>query len=127
MPSIINNNPRKLAPKIEMVNQPHVCERERLVAKAKKELGAKAEGMHFFFGDKNIAETGRYEDEGYVSVKDYKHLGDPLFMRSEKDHKAHLERAAIDSQVSYQSAKRGENDKYTTRSDDGTVHGPRVE
>jgi hypothetical protein len=124
MPSIISQNPRKLAPKVEMVSEPFVDERARLVAKVKKQLGARAEGMHFFFGDRNIAESGRYEDEGYIAVEGVKHLGDPLFMRPDKEHKAHLERAAIDSQVSYQASKNGENDEYRTQAADGTVYGP---
>ena len=123
MPTIISKEVRKIEPQA-MVSAPFVDDRVKLVEKVKKGLGDKAKGMHFFFGDKNIAATGRYEDEGYVAVTGVHHLGDPLFMRPDVDHKTHLERAAIDSQVSYQASKNGENDKYKIRASDGSVLGP---
>ncbi len=97
MPAIINKEPRKAAPQA-MISQPYVDDRVKLVEKTKKALGKKAEGMHFFYGDKVIAETGRYTDEGYVSCG-VAHRGDPLFMRPASVHKSHLEDAANISQA----------------------------
>jgi hypothetical protein len=106
-----------------MVSQPYVDERTLLVEKTKKSLGKKAEGMHFFYGDKNVAETGRYADEGYVPCG-VNHKGDPLFMRPVKAHKAHLEEAAGSSEAVKSSAKMGQNAEYQTRTADGLTVGP---
>lgn len=92
MPPITSKEPRKTAPQA-MISQPHVDDRTLLVEKTKKALGKKAEGMHFFYGDKAIAETGRYKDEGYIPC-DVAHRGDPLFMRPIGVHKNHLAEAA---------------------------------
>ena len=125
MPPIISKKPRKDAP-AAMIFQPYVDERTLLVEKVKKQLGVKAKGMHFFFGDANIAKTGRYADEGYVACN-ADHRGDPLFMRSIDKHKAHLEEAADVSQIAYVAAKTGQGDEYQTRTADGTVVRPQEE
>lgn len=125
MPAIISDKPRKDAP-AAMVSVPYVDERTALVEKTKRALGSKANGMHFFYGDKNIAETGRYEDEGYVACG-VNHRGDPLFMRPEKMHKEHLAQAAGDSQAAAVAAKTASNSKYKTRTNDGEVVGPQEE
>ena len=96
MPAIISKEPRKEAP-MAMISAPHIDDRTLLVTKTKKSLGKKAEGMHFFYGDKNVAETGRYADEGYIPCN-VNHRGDPLFMRPGVVHKSHLEEAASVSQ-----------------------------
>lgn len=130
MPAIISEKPRKVVPTIT-VKEAHVDERTALVERTKQKLGDKARGMHFFYGDKNIAATGRYEDEGYVAVEvdgaQPHHRGDPLFMRPDGMHKAHLEEAASESIAIKQATKRAENDKYKTRTADGSVIGPEVE
>lgn len=126
MPTIINDNPRKIVPTVN-IKEVYVDERQALVEKTKKQLGDKAKGMHFFYGDKNIAATGRYTDDGYVPIEGVNHRGDPLFMRPLSMHKAHLEQAAADSIAIKQATKRAENDKYKTVTADGTVIGPQVE
>jgi hypothetical protein len=125
MPAIISDKPRKEAP-AAMVSLPYVDERTLLVEKTKAKLGPKAKGMHFFYGDKNIAETGRYADEGYVPC-DVNHRGDPLFMRPEQAHKAHLAQAAGDSQAAAVAAKTASDSRYKTRTGDGEVVGPQQE
>jgi len=125
MPAIISDKPRKEAP-AAMISQPYVDDRARLVEKTKKALGVKAVGMHFFYGDKNIAETGRYADEGYVPCG-VNHRGDPLFMRPDKAHKDHLAEAAGASRSAAVAAKTGSNSEYKTRTADGDVIGPQQE
>jgi hypothetical protein len=125
MPAIISDKPRKEAP-AAMISQPYVDERTRLVEKTKKAMGAKANGMHFFYGDKAIAETGRYTDEGYVACG-VNHRGDPLFMRSEKAHKDHLAEAAGASHAAAVAAKTASNSEYKTKTADGQVVGPQQE
>jgi hypothetical protein len=122
MPPIITNQPRKDAP-AAMISKPYVDERTLLVERTKKQLGVKAKGMHFFFGDANIAKTGRYADEGYVPCGT-DHRGDPLFMRPIDKHKAHLEEAADVSKSAYVAAKNGEGSEYETRTADGNVLRP---
>lgn len=113
MPAIINKDPRKLAPVVE-VNAPiKLCQREQVVENTRKKLGDKARGMHFFYGDANIAKTGQYECEGYVACG-VDHKGDPLFMRPLKKHDEHLAEAASLSATAYKSAKNGEGDDYKT-------------
>jgi hypothetical protein len=125
MPAIISDKPRKEAP-AAMVSMPYVDERTALVEKTKQKLGAKANGMHFFYGDKNIAETGRYTDEGYVPCG-VNHRGDPLFMRPQKAHAEHLAQAAGESQAAAVAAKTGSKSEYKTRTSDGDVVGPQQE
>jgi hypothetical protein len=125
MPAIISDKPRKEAP-AAMISVPYVDDRTRLVEKTKKALGAKANGMHFFYGDKNVADTGRYADEGYVSCG-VNHRGDPLFMRPDKAHKDHLAEAAGASKAAAVAAKTASNSEYKTRTSDGDVVGPQQE
>jgi hypothetical protein len=125
MPAIISDKPRKEAP-AAMISVPYVDERTRLVEKTKKALGAKANGMHFFYGDKNIAETGRYADEGYVPCN-VNHRGDPLFMRPDKTHKDHLAEASGASKAAAVAAKTANNSEYRTRTADGEIVGPQEE
>lgn len=122
MPPIITDKPRKESP-AAMVSKPYVDERVALVEKMKKKLGAKAKGMHFFYGDKNIAETGRYADDGYVATGE-NHRGDPLFMRPDKLHENHLAEAAGTSQAAAALAKTGQGDEYQTRTGDGETVRP---
>jgi hypothetical protein len=126
MPAIKNEQPRKIAPTVEVKTAKYVDDRTLLVEKAKSKLGEKAKGMHFFFGDKNIAETGRYADDGYVPTG-FNHRGDPLFMRPESDHQRHLESAAEESVALKKAAKNAEDSKYKTRTADGRTVGPQTE
>lgn len=125
MPQIVSREIRKVSP-MAMVSKPYVDDRVLLVEKVKKELGAKARGMHFFFGDKILAEAGRYADQGYVPTN-YNHQGDPLLMRPEKEHERHLEQAASDSYTNYEAAASASDDKYRTRLSDGSSIGPSKE
>lgn len=125
MPAIITNQPRKDAPRA-MVSQPYIDERTLLVEKIKKQMGVKAKGMHFFFGDKNVAATGKYAEEGYVACN-VDHKGDPLFMRPMEMHKAHLADAADVSQNAASMAKSGSGAGYETRTADGEVIRPQKE
>ena len=125
MPPIITDKPRKNAPQA-MVSKPYVDERTLLVEKTKKKLGVKAKDMHFFFGDANVAKTGRYADDGYIPC-DVDHRGDPLFMRPVKMHMAHLAEAADVSQSAAIAAKTGADGKYQTRMADGETLQPQEE
>jgi predicted AlkP superfamily pyrophosphatase or phosphodiesterase len=124
MPAIINPEPRKIAPAVEVVTVRR-DEREVIVEKMKKKLGDKSKGMHFFFGDANIAKTGRYDDEGYVACG-VDHKGDPLFMRPMRLHTDHITKAAGDSVANKDAARTGESDEYQTRTAGGFVR-PRPE
>jgi len=129
MPAIKNDSPRKVAP-VATVMKPYSDPRRVMVEHAKEKLGDKAEGMTFFFGDRQKAENGDYAEQGYIKVilpgrKDQeKHNGDPLFMRPEKHLMEHLSDAAATSTQMAQAAKNAESEKYQTRTGDGTVIGP---
>lgn len=122
MPPIIAREPRKSVPPSAMVFKPYVDEREAVVEKAKKELGAKAKGMHFFYGDRNIAATDRYKDDGYIATG-FNHKGDPLFMRPDKLHAEHIAAAASDSAFAYNQVKTGQASEYGVRTADGETVG----
>lgn len=126
MPAITSEKTRKIIQPVE-VTEVYVDERVGLVERTKKKLGEKAKGMHFFYGDKNIAATGRYEDEGYTLVEGVHHRGDPLFMRPDGMHKAHLVEAASQSTAIKQASKSANNDKYKTRTADGSLVGPEAQ
>jgi hypothetical protein len=125
MPAIINDKPKKNAP-AAMISRPYVDDRTLLVEKTKEKLGAKAKGMHFFYGDKAVAETGRYADDGYIPCG-VNHRGDPLFMRPDTMHDEHLAQAAGDSQAAAQAAKTASKSEYKTRTADGELVGPQQE
>jgi hypothetical protein len=125
MPAITIDKPRKDAPPV-VIRPMYQDERVILVEKTKKKLGDKAKGMHFFFGDANIAKTGRYEDEGYMACG-ADHKGDPLFMRPSKMHSEHLAVAAGNSIEAKNAAKNAESGEYETRTAGGMSVRPKVE
>ncbi len=120
---------RKTAPDVDVLDEVYRDPGARLIEKAKKRLGEKAVGMHFFLSD-GLKPSGYYERQGYIGVwtvigedkEMWCDRGDPLLMRPDADFQREFIASAQIARAQAKNAMDGADDKYAVRDADGRVH-----